>query len=74
MAAAEPAVSYCKVLGAIAPSDPKAPPIQFQINLPADWNGRAVQYGGGGFNGVLITGLAQLRDSPPSRRRWRAAL
>jgi pimeloyl-ACP methyl ester carboxylesterase len=64
MAAPEPAVSYCKVLGAIAPIDPNAPPIQFQINLPAQWNARAVQYGGGGYNGVLITGLAQLRDSP----------
>lgn len=65
MAAPEPAVSYCKVLGAIAPIDPNAPPIQFQVNLPAQWNARAVQYGGGGFNGVLISGLAQLRDSPP---------
>jgi len=65
MAAPEPTVSYCKVLGAIAPIDPAATPIQFQINLPAQWNARAVQYGGGGYNGVLITGLAPLRDSPP---------
>ena len=47
---------FCKVLGQIAPSDPKAPPIKFQVNLPIDWNGRSLQYGGGGFNGVLITG------------------
>lgn len=53
---------YCKVLGKIAPIDPQAPPISFQINLPVDWNGRSVQYGGGGFNGVLITGLGL----PPS--------
>ena len=29
------------------------------------WNGKALQYGGGGFNGVLITGLAPLRDAAP---------
>jgi tannase/feruloyl esterase len=54
---------YCKVLGAVQPVDPNAPPVNFEVNLPADWNGRAVQYGGGGSNGVLITGLAPLRDA-----------
>jgi feruloyl esterase len=48
---------FCKVLGHIEPVDPKAPPVKFQVNLPVEWNGRSVQYGGGGFNGVLITGL-----------------
>ena len=48
----------CKVLGLIAPLDANAPPIQFQVNLPVQWNGRSVQYGGGGFNGVLISGEA----------------
>jgi hypothetical protein len=62
-AAAEPSVAYCKVLGEIAPSDPAAPPIRFEINLPESWNRKAVQYGGGGFNGVLITGLDPLRDA-----------
>jgi feruloyl esterase len=56
---------FCKVLGAIAPIDLAAPAIRFQINLPVAWNGKAVQYGGGGFNGVLITGLEPLRDVPP---------
>jgi dienelactone hydrolase len=50
--------AFCKVLGHIEPTDPKAPPIRFEVNLPTDWNGRSLQYGGGGFNGVLITGLA----------------
>jgi Tannase and feruloyl esterase len=54
---------YCKVLGAIQPTDPNAPPVNFEVNLPADWNGKAVQYGGGGSNGVLISGLAPLRDA-----------
>jgi hypothetical protein len=50
--------TFCRVLGRIAPLDPNAPPIRFEINLPLKWNGRTVQYGGGGFNGTLITGLA----------------
>jgi feruloyl esterase len=54
------APQYCKVLGRIAPVDPAAPPILFQVNLPTAWNGRSMQYGGGGFNGVLITGLGLL--------------
>jgi len=58
------APQYCKVLGRIAPVDPKAPAIQFEVNLPTSWNGRSVQYGGGGFNGVLITGLTLLPAAP----------
>ncbi|PDT75400.1 tannase/feruloyl esterase family alpha/beta hydrolase [Bradyrhizobium sp. C9] len=49
--------AFCKVLGHIDPVDPKAPPIKFEVNLPVEWNGRSLQYGGGGFNGVLISGL-----------------
>ena len=55
IAPANPA--FCKVLGHIEPTDAKAPPIKFEVNLPVEWNGRSVQYGGGGFNGTLITGL-----------------
>jgi hypothetical protein len=51
------APEYCKVLGTIAPVDPKAPPIRFEVNLPTQWNGSSVQFGGGGFNGTLISGL-----------------
>lgn len=56
--------AFCKVLGHIQPLDPSAPPVKFEVNLPADWNGRSVQYGGGGFNGVLTTGLGL----PPAAR------
>lgn len=62
------APDYCKVLGHVEPLDPSAPAIRFEVNLPLRWNGRSVQYGGGGFNGVLITGLslvpAALYDQP----------
>jgi Tannase and feruloyl esterase len=47
---------HCQVLGFISPLDVNAPNIEFQLNLPSQWNGRSVQFGGGGFNGVLITG------------------
>jgi Tannase and feruloyl esterase len=55
---------HCRVLGRVAPVDPAAPPIRFAVNLPDDWSGRYLQLGGGGFNGVLIDGLAL----PPSAR------
>ena len=58
---------YCQVVGSIAPVDPKAPPIRFQVNLPTQWNGHSLQFGGGGFNGVLITGLALTPSARPDR-------
>jgi hypothetical protein len=58
---------YCQVNGTIAPVDPKAPPIRFQVNLPTAWNGNSMQYGGGGFNGTLITGLALTPSARPDR-------
>ena len=54
---------HCRVVGRIEPVDPKAPPIRFQVNLPSQWNGRSLQLGGGGFNGVLVTGLALPPDA-----------
>ncbi len=49
--------AFCEILGRIEATDPRAPPIRFELNLPVEWNGRALQYGGGGFNRVVITGL-----------------
>jgi len=59
------APDYCRVLGRITPVDKAAQDIQFQLNLPSAWNGKALQYGGGGYNGTLVTGLAPLRDAAP---------
>jgi hypothetical protein len=52
-AAAIPA--HCRVEGVIDPVDtaPTARPILFAVALPATWNRRAAQLGGGGFNGVV---------------------
>lgn len=57
--------SFCAVKGAIEPIDPAAWPVLFQVNLPMDWNGKAIQFGGGGLNGRLVTGLDLHRDAPP---------
>src|SRR5690349_21410093 len=40
---------YCRVDGAIHPVDPTAPDIKFRAHFPTNWNGKAVQYGGGGY-------------------------
>jgi hypothetical protein len=46
----------CLVQGQIASIDPAAPPIKFAINLPlTNWNRRALQSGGGGLGGSVIT-------------------
>lgn len=58
---------HCRVLGRIAPSRSGAPDILFRVNLPLEWNGRLVQFGGGGFNGVLITGTALVPGQPYDR-------
>ena len=55
---------FCKLVGRIAAVDPSADPILFQVNLPAAWNGRSVQFGGGGFNGTLITAQGLLPSAP----------
>ena len=46
---------HCSIDGAMAPIDrsPTAEAIQFRVLLPASWNRRAAQIGGGGTNGVI---------------------
>jgi feruloyl esterase len=48
---------YCLVKGVIAPVDPAAPGIEFEVNLPTQWNLKALQMGGAGYDGTLVTGL-----------------
>jgi len=47
--------AHCVVDGSMAPVDraPSAKPILFRVALPASWNRRAAQMGGGGTNGVI---------------------
>jgi hypothetical protein len=44
---------YCLVAGEIQPVDSAAPPIKFQIALPAQWNQRVLMLGGGGYDGSV---------------------
>ena len=53
IAATERLPARCEVDGAIQPVDPHARPIAFRVWLPAEWNRRAAQQGGGGMNGVV---------------------
>ncbi len=48
---------FCKVLGEIRSVDPSADPIRFELNLPKTWNKKAVQFGGGAFDGYVQIGL-----------------
>lgn len=60
----EDAGGHCEVVGDIRPIDPDAPVIEFQVNLPVDWNQRAIQMGGGGYDGTLVTGLGRYAQQP----------
>jgi acetyl esterase/lipase len=53
---------YCRALGKIVSVDPTAQPIRFELNLPTQWNGKAVHFGGGSFDGALS--LANGRGVP----------
>ena len=48
-------MSYCRVMGRIHPVDRAADDIRFELNLPEDWNGKVLQYGGGTFDGYLAS-------------------
>lgn len=49
----QPNEPHCKLEGQIKPIDLKAPNIEFQLYLPLLWNGKALQLGGGGFDGAI---------------------
>jgi len=55
---------YCRITGRIRALEPSTPDIRFDLNLPRRWNGRALQIGGGGYNGVVVSGLGVMPFSP----------
>lgn len=68
---------FCKVLGEVRSIDSDANPIRFEVNLPERWNGKAVQFGGGAFDGYLHqsdglrnTVVSDRRQLPPLKRGY----
>ncbi|MCJ0762604.1 tannase/feruloyl esterase family alpha/beta hydrolase [Variovorax terrae] len=59
--------NYCQVRGVIQPLDATASVINFAVNLPSNWNGKAIHFGGGGFNGRLIDGTEPIRFGPADK-------
>lgn len=55
---------YCRLVGVIKAQLDTTPDIRFEVNLPARWNGRALQMGGGGYNGVIVSGTEPTAFAP----------
>ncbi len=49
--------AFCKLTGIIANATTSKAVFEFEINLPDAWNGRALQMGGGGYDGSLVDAL-----------------
>jgi feruloyl esterase len=55
---------FCKVTGVVKPKNASSPNLEFEVNLPLVWNGRALQMGGGGYDGSLVTALGPFTLQP----------
>lgn len=49
--------NFCKVTGLIRNATASTAVFEFEVNLPDSWNGRALQMGGGGYDGSLVSAL-----------------
>ncbi|SEB58140.1 tannase/feruloyl esterase family alpha/beta hydrolase [Streptomyces melanosporofaciens] len=56
---------YCQVDAEILPVDPKAPNIEMSVALPVEWNGRAMMFGGGGYDGIIPAPIADVPFGGP---------
>lgn len=48
---------FCKLTGIISNATTSTAIFEFEVNLPNVWNGRALQMGGGGYDGSLVDAL-----------------
>ncbi len=64
---------FCKVTGIIRNATASTAVFEFEVNLPDAWNGRALQMGGGGYDGSLVNALGgytlQLPDEDTPLKR-----
>jgi hypothetical protein len=56
---------FCKVTGIIHNATASTAVFEFEVNLPDKWNGRALQMGGGGYDGSLVSALGPYTLQPP---------
>jgi feruloyl esterase len=56
--------AYCKLSADIYPVDPKAPHIKLTVNLPANYNGKGLMLGGGGYNGTIPASNGNIPAGP----------
>lgn len=56
--------SFCRVMAEIASVNASAQPIKMELNLPDGWNGKALMYGGGGYNGSILSTGGTIRLQP----------
>lgn len=63
---------YVQVYGEIYPVDPAAFNIEFSIVLPAEWNGKAIQFGGGGYSGSIpnLIGVTSFGSTSPFQQGY----
>lgn len=57
---------FCKVTGIVKPHHAGSPNLEFEVNLPASWNRKVLQMGGGGYDGSLVTGLTPYTSELPT--------
>jgi pimeloyl-ACP methyl ester carboxylesterase len=55
---------FCKVQGIIRNATASNAVFEFEVNLPETWNGRALQMGGGGYDGSLVNALGPYTLQP----------
>ncbi|MET9427161.1 tannase/feruloyl esterase family alpha/beta hydrolase [Streptomyces sp. NPDC003036] len=61
--------AYCRVDAAIHPVDPRAPDIRMRVALPEQWNGKAMMFGGGGYDGTIPDVTGNVPFGPTDRPR-----
>lgn len=55
---------FCKVTGVIKNATASTAVFEYEVNLPDSWNGRALQMGGGGYDGSLVNALGPYTLQP----------